>query len=221
MVPKNTVPVTDEKTARSLLKLLENLEDHDDVQKVHANFDIDGRTDGGDLLRHESGSLLGRGDQRGSQDQDHSASTRGRVPPATGSSTNRDPVSALSPAARSAPAAMEISPSGCWKFTRDCRKSLTCMPRCRRGGGCVHVAQSRVRSQARPRPRGGGPGRHAQGSARFMIIRPGWSSRRWSDTARPARRRCSTWSGLCLIFRPNPAAMRPTRWPWPSVTPTG
>ena len=41
MVPKNTVEVTEEKTARSLLKLLENLEDHDDVQKVHANFDID------------------------------------------------------------------------------------------------------------------------------------------------------------------------------------
>ena len=40
MVPKNTVEVSEEKTARSLLKLLENLEDHDDVQKVHANFDI-------------------------------------------------------------------------------------------------------------------------------------------------------------------------------------
>jgi len=40
MIPKNTVDVTVEKTARSLLKLLENLEDHDDVQKVHANFDI-------------------------------------------------------------------------------------------------------------------------------------------------------------------------------------
>ncbi len=40
MIPKNTVDVTSEKTARSLLKLLENLEDHEDVQKVHANFDI-------------------------------------------------------------------------------------------------------------------------------------------------------------------------------------
>ena len=40
MVPKNTVDVSEEKNARSLLKLLENLEDHDDVQKVHANFDI-------------------------------------------------------------------------------------------------------------------------------------------------------------------------------------
>ncbi|MEA2114720.1 MAG: YebC/PmpR family DNA-binding transcriptional regulator [Thermodesulfobacteriota bacterium] len=40
MVPKNTVDVTEEKPAKSLLRLLENLEDHDDVQKVHANFDI-------------------------------------------------------------------------------------------------------------------------------------------------------------------------------------
>lgn len=41
MIPKNTVEVTAENVAVSLLKLLENLEDHDDVQKVHANFDID------------------------------------------------------------------------------------------------------------------------------------------------------------------------------------
>lgn len=41
MVPKNTIEVTEEKAVRSLLRLLENLEDHDDVQKVHANFDID------------------------------------------------------------------------------------------------------------------------------------------------------------------------------------
>jgi YebC/PmpR family DNA-binding regulatory protein len=40
MEAKNTIEVAEEKTARSLLKLLENLEDHDDVQKVHANFDI-------------------------------------------------------------------------------------------------------------------------------------------------------------------------------------
>ncbi|WP_417913357.1 YebC/PmpR family DNA-binding transcriptional regulator [Candidatus Electronema sp. TJ] len=40
MVPKNTIEVTEEKTASNLLKLLESLEDHDDVQKVHANFDI-------------------------------------------------------------------------------------------------------------------------------------------------------------------------------------
>jgi transcriptional/translational regulatory protein YebC/TACO1 len=40
-IPKNTVEVADEKNARSLMKLLENLEDHDDVQNVNANFDID------------------------------------------------------------------------------------------------------------------------------------------------------------------------------------
>ena len=30
----------DEKPAEQLLKLMEILDDHDDVQKVHANFDI-------------------------------------------------------------------------------------------------------------------------------------------------------------------------------------
>lgn len=41
MIPKNTIEVTEESVARSLMKLLENLEDHDDVQNVFANFDID------------------------------------------------------------------------------------------------------------------------------------------------------------------------------------
>jgi|SRR5687767_8245946 len=40
MIPKNTVKV-DGKEAESVLKLIEALEDLDDVQKVHANFDID------------------------------------------------------------------------------------------------------------------------------------------------------------------------------------
>ena len=40
MIPKNTVDVTEEKTAIQILRLLENLEDHDDVQSVSANFDI-------------------------------------------------------------------------------------------------------------------------------------------------------------------------------------
>jgi YebC/PmpR family DNA-binding regulatory protein len=40
MVPKNTVKIAG-KDAESLLKLLEELEDLDDVQKVWANFDID------------------------------------------------------------------------------------------------------------------------------------------------------------------------------------
>jgi transcriptional/translational regulatory protein YebC/TACO1 len=40
-VPKNTVEVVDEKVGRSLMKLMESLEDHDDVQNVYSNFDID------------------------------------------------------------------------------------------------------------------------------------------------------------------------------------
>ncbi|BAU22906.1 transcriptional regulator [Caldimicrobium thiodismutans] len=40
MVPKNLVPIQDEGTAQSLLKLMESLEDLDDVQQVFANFDI-------------------------------------------------------------------------------------------------------------------------------------------------------------------------------------
>jgi len=38
--PQTSVPVTDEQAAQTLLKLLEILEDNDDVQRVHANFDI-------------------------------------------------------------------------------------------------------------------------------------------------------------------------------------
>jgi len=41
MIPKNTVEVTEEKSARQLMRLMESLEDHDDVQQVHSNFDID------------------------------------------------------------------------------------------------------------------------------------------------------------------------------------
>ncbi|KKM09213.1 transcriptional regulator [Clostridiales bacterium PH28_bin88] len=40
MVPKNTVTVEDEGQARQVLRLMELLEDHDDVQAVFANFDI-------------------------------------------------------------------------------------------------------------------------------------------------------------------------------------
>ena len=39
MVPQNTVPV-DADTARKLMNLIESLEDNDDVQNVHANFDM-------------------------------------------------------------------------------------------------------------------------------------------------------------------------------------
>ncbi len=40
MVPKTTVPVADQSAARSVLRLIEALEDNDDVQDVYANFDI-------------------------------------------------------------------------------------------------------------------------------------------------------------------------------------
>lgn len=39
MIPQSTVTL-DEKKARQMLKLMEALDDHDDVQKVSANFDI-------------------------------------------------------------------------------------------------------------------------------------------------------------------------------------
>jgi len=39
MVPQNTIELTGD-AAEKMLKLMENLEDHDDVQNVYANFDI-------------------------------------------------------------------------------------------------------------------------------------------------------------------------------------
>ena len=41
MVPKNTVAVSGKENVETLFKLIEALEDLDDVQKVWANFDID------------------------------------------------------------------------------------------------------------------------------------------------------------------------------------
>jgi len=40
MVPDNTIPVNNEDTATKILNLMEDFEDHDDVQEVYANFDI-------------------------------------------------------------------------------------------------------------------------------------------------------------------------------------
>ncbi|MDH7498161.1 MAG: YebC/PmpR family DNA-binding transcriptional regulator [Syntrophomonadaceae bacterium] len=40
MVPENTVDVSDIETARKVLRLMDVLEDHDDVQQVYANFSI-------------------------------------------------------------------------------------------------------------------------------------------------------------------------------------
>jgi YebC/PmpR family DNA-binding regulatory protein len=41
MLPQNTVRIEKESEASSLLRLMDALEDNDDVQKVYANFDID------------------------------------------------------------------------------------------------------------------------------------------------------------------------------------
>jgi transcriptional/translational regulatory protein YebC/TACO1 len=40
MVAQNDVAVSDAETARKILALMEDLEDHDDVQNVYSNFDI-------------------------------------------------------------------------------------------------------------------------------------------------------------------------------------
>jgi YebC/PmpR family DNA-binding regulatory protein len=40
-IPNNLVQVTDEDTVRKILKLVDNLEDLEDVKAVHGNYDID------------------------------------------------------------------------------------------------------------------------------------------------------------------------------------
>jgi len=40
MIPKTTVEVADEGDAKKVLRLVDQLEDNDDVQDVYANFDI-------------------------------------------------------------------------------------------------------------------------------------------------------------------------------------
>ena len=40
MVPKTTVEVAEESTAKKILRLIDSLEDNDDVQDVFSNFDI-------------------------------------------------------------------------------------------------------------------------------------------------------------------------------------
>ena len=40
MLPKTTVQVDDEATAKKILRLMDLLEEHDDVQDVYSNFDI-------------------------------------------------------------------------------------------------------------------------------------------------------------------------------------
>ncbi len=40
MIPQNTIPITDAESARKILSLMDELEEHDDIQNVYANFDI-------------------------------------------------------------------------------------------------------------------------------------------------------------------------------------
>jgi YebC/PmpR family DNA-binding regulatory protein len=40
MLPSQTVPLADEQSAKQVLRLIDVLEEHDDVQEVYANFDI-------------------------------------------------------------------------------------------------------------------------------------------------------------------------------------
>ena len=40
MVPQTTIEVSDADTARKILKLMEGIDDHDDVQNTYSNFDI-------------------------------------------------------------------------------------------------------------------------------------------------------------------------------------
>ncbi len=39
-IPENLIEITDEKVATNILRLMEKLEEHDDVQNVYSNFDI-------------------------------------------------------------------------------------------------------------------------------------------------------------------------------------
>ncbi|MCX7641440.1 MAG: YebC/PmpR family DNA-binding transcriptional regulator [Elusimicrobiales bacterium] len=40
MLPKNTVNVTDEEKASTIIKMMDELENHDDVKNIYSNFDI-------------------------------------------------------------------------------------------------------------------------------------------------------------------------------------
>ncbi|HEV7958014.1 MAG TPA: YebC/PmpR family DNA-binding transcriptional regulator [Acidimicrobiales bacterium] len=40
LVPQNTIPITDESEAKKILRLMDAIDDHDDVQNVYSNFDI-------------------------------------------------------------------------------------------------------------------------------------------------------------------------------------
>ncbi len=40
MIPSTMVPINDKETARKIIRLMEAIEDHDDVQNAYSNFDI-------------------------------------------------------------------------------------------------------------------------------------------------------------------------------------
>jgi transcriptional/translational regulatory protein YebC/TACO1 len=40
MIPTNEIPISDPETARKIVGLMDEFEDHDDVQNAYANFDI-------------------------------------------------------------------------------------------------------------------------------------------------------------------------------------
>jgi YebC/PmpR family DNA-binding regulatory protein len=40
LVPQNVIPVEDESEAKKILRLMDAIDDHDDVQNVYANFDV-------------------------------------------------------------------------------------------------------------------------------------------------------------------------------------
>jgi YebC/PmpR family DNA-binding regulatory protein len=40
LVPQNTIPITEENEAKKVLRLMDAIDDHDDVQNVYSNFDI-------------------------------------------------------------------------------------------------------------------------------------------------------------------------------------
>jgi transcriptional/translational regulatory protein YebC/TACO1 len=40
LVPQNVIPITDEGETKKVLRLMDAIDDHDDVQNVYANFDL-------------------------------------------------------------------------------------------------------------------------------------------------------------------------------------
>jgi transcriptional/translational regulatory protein YebC/TACO1 len=40
LVPQNSIEITDEGEAKKVLRLMDAIDDHDDVQNIYANFDI-------------------------------------------------------------------------------------------------------------------------------------------------------------------------------------